>query len=73
MAERTTLPDKSRLMPFAKYCEDFAVHPETARRQVRTIPGLAWRIGSRIFIDREAAEELYRPRPAWVGAEHKAA
>jgi hypothetical protein len=67
MATETSMrtPEEHELISFEEYCTRFSIPPATARRHVRDVPGLAWKVGTRILIDPTVATEMRRPRPAW--------
>jgi hypothetical protein len=62
-------PDPDKLISLRDYKERFKVSEATARRHVRDVEGLAWKIEGRIMIDPDRAAEFYRerrqPQPAW--------
>lgn len=62
-------PDPADLIDLPTYCERFGVTLPSARRHVRDVPGLAWRVMGKVRIDPAAAAELHRPKPAWRGGE----
>jgi hypothetical protein len=55
-------PDPDKLISLQEYKQHFKVSEATARRHVRDVEGLAWKIEHRIMTDPERAAEFHRER-----------